>query len=134
MVRPLEWSGPLSGQPFGASAIGVSKCRIYRERTRPARLAAAGRVSRARQWGRVPQCVPGIRGILVVTPRQCPIVPKPLFAGGRPEGARRASVPRVRVDSFHVDNVKMGIDTAGAYAAEKFARIIARRGGASMTR
>jgi len=57
----------------------------------------------------------------------------PLFPSRclRTEDPKTPPCQECAVDSFHVDNVKMGIDTAGTYAAEKFARIMA--GGASMT-
>lgn len=126
----MEWSGPLSGQPFGGSAIGDSECRIYRERTPNTRAAAAaaavGRwgIESADNNGRVPQCVPVVRGFLVVTPRPLSWL---LFARRRPDVTRlRVTTSKVHVDSFHVNNVKIGID-ARAYDAEKLTRIVARR-------
>lgn len=57
------------------------------------------------------------------------------FARSRPDVTRpRVTASKVRVDSFHVNNVKICID-ARAYAAEKLARIMARCIGiASMIR
>lgn len=120
----------MSGQPFGGSTIGDSKCRIYRERTPNTRAAAAaatvGRwgIESVNNNGRVPQCVPVVRGFLVVI---LLLLSWLLFVRRRPDVTRlRVTASKVHVDSFHVNNIKIGTN-ARAYDAEKFTRIMVYR-------
>jgi len=132
MVRSLsrvEWSGPLSGQPFGGSAIGDSKCRIYRERTpnthsyRHRCCRWPGGISRARTTMEgchsVSRSFAGfslLRHAVPHCPGYCLRVEGPMWCTS-------ALSYRKYLDSFHVNNIKMSID-ARTYGAEKFAWIM----------
>lgn len=110
---------------------------VYTAKEHPTRAAAgaAAAATIAREGiesadnnERVPQCVPVVRGFLVVT-RRAPLSWL-LFARRRLDVTHlRVTASKMRVDSFHDNNVKMGND-ARAYAAEKFTRIMARHGAA----
>lgn len=95
--------------------------------TRAAAVAAAVGISRARTtMEECHQYVPIVRGFLVVTPRRT-LLFQLLFARRRPDVMRlHVTASKVHVDSFHVNNVKMSIDTR-AYGAEKFTWIMTRR-------
>jgi len=88
---------------------------VYTAKEHPTRAAAAaavatvgrGDIESADNNGRVPQCVPAVRGFLVVTPRRISLSWL-LLARRRLDVTRlRVTVSKVHVDSFHVNNVKM---------------------------
>jgi len=101
MVRPLEWSGPLSGQPFGGSAIGALRVSYIPRKNTPTRAATAavaaveGGIESGTTMEGCQQCVPGVRGILVVTPCRIPIVLATVCASK----IRRDASPHHRVGS-----------------------------------
>lgn len=119
-------SGPLSGQPFGVSAIVASECRIYRERT-PTRAAATTTVDEEYQESRdnnerAPRSVSRAfsrDSRCCATPPCVPIVPKSLFARRSPDMTRHCADERVHVDSFHVNDVKMSVSTRKRHGKER---------------